>query len=94
MGGEDIIKFTKEDYYNLFSFDKSIKIWKQQERIKMLESERNLKTEYKALETKYNAILNSKSWKLTAPLRKCAKWVRKFVKKLKNVIKCKNTNRN
>lgn len=69
MGGDGPINYTKDDYYKLFGFGKAA-------------SPKNPK-EYKALEAKYNALLNSKSWKLTAPLRKCAKWFRKLMRKFK-----------
>lgn len=77
MGGDGPVNWTKEDYYDLLGIDKEKKIKKQRKNLD------NIESEYKALEAKYNAIRNSKSWKLTAPLRKCAKWFRKLMKKFK-----------
>ena len=78
MGGEGPINFTKEDYYKLFGFEQEITINKQKKKLQNLQEQINKLNNPKInYEKKYNDIINSKSWKITKPLRKISKMMKK-----------------
>jgi len=78
LGGSGPVNYTKEDYYNLFAFDKAQTINKLKNEKKKLEQE-NKKLREKA--GNYQYVINSKSWKLTKPLRVAAKTIKQLKKK-------------
>ena len=82
MGGEGLVQFTQKDYYQLFAFDKDKKIGELEAKVKELKQRVDLDS-YNALEAKYQAVINSKSWKITAPLR----WLGNIIKRLKKKVK-------
>lgn len=87
MGGEGPINWTKEDYYGLFAFDKARKIEKLTKENKQLKEElkqtkeafETEKVKLKSFKEKLSAIKNSKSWRITKPLR----YIMKLLKKIK-----------
>ena len=67
MGGEGIVSFTEDNYYDLFGFKQADEINKLKNKLKQKEDD--LK-ELKKYREKYNSISNSRTWKVTKPIRK------------------------
>lgn len=67
LGGDGPVHYTKEDYYNLFAFDKSGEIMKKDKEIAKLK---------KRIET----IIGSRGWKIVLFLRRIKDKLRKLLK--------------
>ena len=67
LGGDGPVHYTKEDYYNLFAFEKSGEIMKKDKQIAKLE---------KRIET----IIGSRGWKMVQFLRRIKDKLRKLLK--------------
>lgn len=74
MGGEGLVNFTQEDYYELFGFKKADEINRLKAKIKK-QNER-----LKNVQQKYNTIRNSRTWKATKPLRFLLDHIKRFCK--------------
>ena len=77
MGGEGLVSFTHEDYYQLFSFEKLKKLEKQE---KIIKSNTQEIAEWKQ---NFNRVINSNSWKITSPLRKIKKKLSRIFRRMK-----------
>lgn len=74
MGGDGLVNFTQEDYYELFGFKKADEINRLKAKIK----KQNEKL--KNVQQKYNTIRNSRTWKATKPLRFLLDYIKRFCK--------------
>ena len=76
MGGSGLVSFTENDYYDLFGFKQADEIKKLKNKLKQKDEELE---KLKNINRKYNIISNSRTWKVTKPIRK----ILDIIKKLK-----------
>lgn len=81
LGGNGLVNFSEEDYFQCFSFDRVKNIDKKTKEIEQ-KNKRIAK-----LEQELENIKHSASWKITEPLRMIAKKVRNLKKKVKSCLK-------
>lgn len=80
MGGNGLVDLSKEKHWELFSFDKLKQIDKLN---KKSHNCSDIIEENKKLKAELNKIKNSRSYKITAPLR----WLSKKIRKIKKIFK-------
>ena len=83
MGGDAVINFSRDDYFAMFGFDKAKEIDNLKKKLKAVDNYISLKEENEKLKKELSKIKNSRSYKLTAPLR----WIGKKIRKIKKFFK-------